>query len=100
MKSYLQARLVLTRNLKSYIRTGYVWPGGYPIAIVMDDGGCVCTDCARKEWHQIAHDTIKGWTRTGWCAIGMNVLWEGGNHCDHCNKCLDAYPSEDEGGEG
>lgn len=96
MKTELKNRLELTRNLKSYIRTGYAWPGGYPMAIVFDDGGAVCMTCARNEWKSIAHDTIKDWKGTGWNAVGMQVLWEGGNHCDHCNECLDAYPAEDE----
>ena len=23
------------------------------------------------------------------------ILWEGGNHCDHCGRCVDAYPDEE-----
>jgi hypothetical protein len=94
----LKERLAITRQAKEAIRSGYAWPGGYPLALICRDGGALCTDCARKEWRGIAHDTIKGW-RTGWDLIGVDVLWEGGNYCDHCNKCLDAYPSEDEQSE-
>jgi hypothetical protein len=98
MELELKTRLAITRKAKEAIRSGYAWPGGYELALVCNDGGVLCTDCGRKEWRSIAHDTIKGY-RTGWDLIGVDVLWEGENHCDHCNKCLDAYPAEEERGE-
>lgn len=94
MKAELKARLAITRQVKEAIRTGYAWPGGYPLSLIMNDGGALCMDCARTEWRGIAHDTLKGW-RTGWDAAGVQVLWEGGNRCDHCYACLDAYPEEE-----
>lgn len=97
MSARLKERLGISKRVKDAIRQGGAWPGGYPLSIIMSDGGAVCTDCARQEWRQIAHDTIKFW-KTGWNASGAEVLWEGGNRCDHCGGCLDAYPSEAEGG--
>lgn len=94
MKTSLKARLAITRQVKEAIRTGYAWPGGYPLSVVMDDGEAICPDCAKENWEQVAHDTIKGW-RTGWQAAGVEVLWEGGNHCANCDACLDAYPEEE-----
>jgi hypothetical protein len=99
MNAQLRARLAITRQAKEAIRAGYAWPGGYELSLVCNDGCALCTDCGRKEWRNIAEDTVKGY-RTGWDITGVQVLWEGGNYCDHCNKCLDAYPSEEEGGEG
>lgn len=95
MKTELKERLAITRDAKNAIRAGFAWPGGYPLSLIMTDGGALCMDCARTEWRGIAHDTVKGW-RTGWDAAGVDVLWEGGNRCDHCNACLDAYPEEGE----
>lgn len=88
-----KAALSLTLKIKQAIRAGYAWPGGYPLSVICNDGEALCMDCARKEWRQIAHDTIKGW-KTGWDAAGVEVLWEGGNTCSHCNKNLDAYPDK------
>lgn len=95
MKTELKERLAISGQVKSAIREGYAWPGGYPLSIVMNDGGALCTGCAKAEWRNVAHDTVKGW-RTGWDAAGVQVMWEGGNRCDHCNECLDAYPEESE----
>jgi hypothetical protein len=89
-RAALKERLKVTLEIKRAIRTGYAWPGGYKLAVVMNDGGALCTDCVRKNWGQVAHDTLKSW-RTGWDAAGVQVFYEGGNHCDNCNCNLDAY---------
>jgi hypothetical protein len=94
MKTSIKQSAPILRQVKDAIRTGYAWPGGYPLSVICNDGEALCTDCARKEWRNIAHDTVKGW-RTGWDVAGVQVLWEGGNHCDQCSACLDAYPQEE-----
>lgn len=83
------------QSVKEAIRKPYSWPGGYPLSIIMDDGCAICPECAKKEFRQVAHDTVKGWKRTGWNATAVDVLWEGGSYCDNCNANLDAYPSEE-----
>jgi hypothetical protein len=93
MKPKLQSRLGIARQVKQAIRHPYAWPGGYPLSIIMRDGAAICPACAKQEWRQIAHDTIRaGWEQTGWSAVGVDILWEGGNTCDHCGANLDAYP--------
>jgi hypothetical protein len=89
------ATLDILKAVKQAIRQPYAWPGGYPLSIICNDGGLLCPDCARKNWQGICHDTLKGW-RTGWDVAGVEISWEGGNQCDHCNANLDAYPSEQE----
>ncbi len=90
MKTSLRNRLKITLAIKAAIRSPYAWPGGYQLAIVMNDGAAICPDCARKEWKQIVHDTLKGWS-TGWDAALVSVLWEGENHCANCNFNLTVY---------
>ena len=96
MKQSLKARMAIMRQVKQAIRNPYAWPGGYQLSIIMNDGAAICPDCAKKEYRQVCHDTIKAW-RTGWDAAGVDILWEGGNYCDHCNANLDAYPQEEGG---
>lgn len=80
--------------LKNAVRQKYAWPGGYPISAIMEDGA-LCMDCVRKEWRQVAWETMHG-IRGCWRVRFTDVLWEGGNYCDNCNACLDAYPAEEE----
>jgi hypothetical protein len=80
-------------DIKQAIRNPYAWPGGYPISIITNDGAALCPFCAKDNSRSICHDTMKGW-KTGWDCAGISILWEGGNTCDQCNACLDAYPEE------
>jgi len=59
-----------------------VWPGGYPLALLTDDGGVLCPACVRREREQI----LDALPRSGWRADGAFVHWEGAPmRCDHCN---------------
>lgn len=84
--------------IKQAIRDKYAWPGGYPMYLVMNDGGALCMDCAREEYRQIAHDTVKEW-KTGWDCAGADVNWEDTTLiCDHCNERIGAACGEEEEG--
>jgi hypothetical protein len=81
-------------NLKEAVRNKYVWPGGYPLSAITFDGSALCMDCVRKNWRNVCQETlIKGWEECGWGVRAVEILWEGGNYCEHCNECLDAYPT-------
>ena len=84
--------LGIMRDVKDAIRQPFAWPGGYPKTAITDDGGLLCATCMKSNYPSIAHDTVKGWN-TGWRVAAVDIIWEGGNHCDHCNECVDAYPS-------
>lgn len=90
-------RHTIPQSVKYAVRNKYVWPGGYPMAIVCNDGGVLCCDCAKKEYRQIAHDTVKGW-KTGWDVIGAEINYEDSDlYCDHCSKQIEsAYGEESE----
>lgn len=81
-------------NIKQAIRDKYAWPGGYPLFLVMNDGGALCMDCARAEFRQIAHDTVKGWS-TGWDAAAADINWEDSElTCDHCGNHIESAYSD------
>lgn len=88
-------RHTIPQSVKDAIRNKYAWPGGYPLFIVCNDGACLCTDCAKKEYHQIAHDTVKGWG-TGWDVAAAAVNWEDSDlYCDNCNKQIESAYGEE-----
>jgi hypothetical protein len=62
------------------VREPWVWPGGYPLYGLMDDGGAICRFCAEEEREWIAltngHD--------GWCVVRLEVNWEGEDLCCDC----------------
>jgi len=93
MKTKLKSRMAIMRKVRDAIRSPYAWPGGYPLSIITRDGGILCPDCAKRHHRLIAKDTLDpGWEMSGWSAAGVEILWDGDNRCDHCGKCVDAYP--------
>lgn len=75
-------------------RNKYAWPGGYPLAVVMADGECLCPDCTRKEWRQIVRntlDTVRNGADRSWIAAGAEVNWE--NDALYCAQCNEQIPS-------
>ena len=83
----------LINSIKSAIRQPFAWPGGYPISLITSDCAAICPSCARKHWRSVL-DATRNSLRDGWQVTAATILWEGDNHCDHCNANLDAYPAE------
>jgi hypothetical protein len=77
-----------------FIRQPYAWPGGYEISMICDDGGIICHKCAKENKREIVSSIVLE-IQDGWSPMGYDVLWEGGNHCDHCSKVLDNYGEEE-----
>lgn len=88
-------RHIIPQSVKYAIRNKYAWPGGYPMYIVRNDGGVLCPTCAKDNYAEIAHDTVKGW-KTGWDVMGADVNWEDSDlYCEHCgNQIESAYGEE------
>ena len=81
---------VTTKHVKAFIRRPYAFPGGYPMYLVMDDGGALCKACARTEWPLIC-DSIRSNTADGWNVIAIDVNWEDPTlTCDHCSNPIEA----------
>jgi hypothetical protein len=71
-------------------RERHVWPGGYLLVLVMDDGEVLCPDCVASEFSQISHSHRHD-IKDGWKPVGMMILEEspdGDTMCAHCNKVL------------
>jgi hypothetical protein len=82
------------KDVKQAIRQPYAWPGGYPLHIVMGDGGCLCCDCAKQKFRQIARSTIQG-QRDGWNVAGVMINWEDVDlSCDHCGRTIESAYGE------
>ena len=74
----------------------YVWPGGYPIFYVANDGGCICPACVSSNLEQITESTnIQA--GDGWQIVGHDVNWEDPKlYCEHCgNRIEPAYAEDD-----
>lgn len=79
---------------KQYVRAPYVWPGGYPLALITADGGALCVACVKKEWRLICAETFEN-TNNGFRIAGVNVNWENdGLTCDHCNAPMQSAYGE------
>lgn len=78
-------------DLKASLRAGpFVWPGGYELAYLTADGACLCHECTRKEFRQIAEAIQTNDLRGGW-AIGATVhAGEVDSEvvCDHCGRVI------------
>jgi hypothetical protein len=83
------------RDAKIVAREKYAWPGGYPLALIMSDGGVLCPDCVRKEWRNIVQYTFWNQPGSGWMAEGMSVeeCPESDVSCDHCNAIIAEAPN-------
>lgn len=59
----------------------------YETYYVTTDGGCLCTDCVKKNRVQI-YDSIKTQTDDGWRVCAMDVNYECVHYCDNCDSML------------
>ena len=83
-------------ELRKAIRAKFAWPGGYPIYLVMSDGGSLCMDCAKSEYPLIARSNRDN-SRDGWKPEGVDVNWEDSAlYCDHCSKRIESAYAEGE----
>jgi len=70
-----------------------VWPGGYPVFYVCDDGGDLCPKCAQDNLELIGTAS----PGDGWNVIAFDVNWEDSHlYCDHCNDRIPSAHAEDE----
>lgn len=81
-----------TLPIRRGMRARYAWPGGYPLSLIMTDGGILCWRCASAHKAMIVRDT-RYRLKAGWDAVGWGVIWEGEHWCDHCGDLVEAaYP--------
>jgi len=85
------------RAAKQFARAPYAWPGGYPLAAITADGGCLCANCVKKEWRLICGEHFDN-TNCGFRIAGVSVNWENPElYCDHCGAQIEsAYGQSDD----
>lgn len=78
----------INKQVKDYIRCNH--SSGYPLVLVMKDGGYLCQACAKREVKLIFADTREGWS-TEWTAAGVQLFMEGpAEECAHCYTVLES----------
>ena len=70
----------------------YVWPGGYPLFYITEDGGILCPKCCNENKELLNDESDRQWF-----VIAYDVNWGDGKlYCDHCyEKIESAYDEED-----
>jgi hypothetical protein len=85
------------QQAKMVARDKYAWPGGYPMFLVMADGGCLCPACVKAEWRQIVQYTLWNQPESGWMVLGQEINWENPDlYCDHCGERIESAYAEKE----
>lgn len=86
-------RTITPREFKAGCREPFAWPGGYPMALVMNDGETLCYQCARENAREILteiHAVLASGSAagdSGWIPAGWDVLLEGpAEICAHCGR--------------
>lgn len=59
----------------------------YETYFITTDGGCLCTECVRKERESI-DDAITTQTDDGWRVCAMDSNYEHIHYCDNCDDML------------
>lgn len=75
----------INEKVKKFVRQPHEM--GYPLLLVMIDGGCVCHKCAKENFKLILSDSRHGWA-TEWTAAELDVFWEGEETCANCNNVI------------
>jgi hypothetical protein len=83
-------------DYRAAVRLGpYVWPGGYPLYFVCDDGGALCFACGggkRLNRKEIIHSIARPeYLDKQWRVRAMEINWEEADLlCDHCYKQIES----------
>ena len=94
------ARNETMQAVKEFIRQPNAFPGGYPKALFMTDGECLCAKCAKENYRLIstALRTDDKWS--GWHPFGVDIYWEGAPIiCAHCGGQIESAYGEPENDE-
>lgn len=71
-------------------RECYAWPGGYPMALVVDDGALLCPKCTAENFHEISFSHRHN-IDNGWRPVGLAVMDDPDttDTCAHCGNAID-----------
>ena len=86
----------LNNEVKEAIRHPYAWPGGYPLAVLMADGECMCISCVKKEFKYIAREFHTKCKNRQWAAEAVFINWEDADlQCANCNNKIESAYGEE-----
>jgi hypothetical protein len=90
----VKSEIAKLKTAKEYVRQPYTWPGGYPLALITCDGGCLCHKCTKDEWALVCAESFEN-TNNGFRVAGVDVNWENDDlYCDHCNTRIESAYGE------
>ena len=77
-------------------RSGYAWPGGYPLFAITNDGACLCRMCVRDNYRAI-RESQNADSSDGWQVEAVDVNWEDVDlTCEHCGENIESAYGENE----
>lgn len=87
------------RDVRSFIREPYAWPGGYPKILLLRDGELLCAKCAGKNYRLIAEAARHPGSNACWEPVGLDLFMEGPSaNCSNCGDEIEsAYGDPEEG---
>jgi len=73
--------------LQNFIRSeGFAWPGGYPCALLMDDGEVIDSKAARENYKLIRREVDRKWK-----PLQVFIHWEGEPlFCAHSGRQIES----------
>jgi len=87
------------KNLREFARSnGHAWPGGYPMALLMADGECLCAACVRANFRRIRECMRANDQGSDWSPVDVFIHWEGEPlSCANCYKDIPSAYTVDDG---
>lgn len=87
----VQLMVMITDGTTGYAK--YVWPGGYPLYAIMEDGEPMCIDCANEN---LALDPHNNNTDKQWHVVAIDTNWEDDDlTCSNCYEQIESAYGED-----
>ena len=79
-------------SVRIVARNPFAWPGGYPVALLVNDGELLCHTCVKENYRQILTST-RDRDNNGWTALSFMILEGmakdyGFTDCANCGKTI------------
>jgi hypothetical protein len=89
-------RITSAAQFKAVLRSGpYTDLGGYPLALICDDGAALCFDCAKRNLRNIL-PTYRDNSRDGWRVVCCEVNYDDAElTCEQCNAAIPSAYGDD-----
>lgn len=87
-----------TKTVKDFIRTKYIWPGGYPLYAIAADCEVICHTCCESNAKLIISNTRgtqSACADIAWRIVAVDVNWENESlYCANCNGLIESAYGE------